>query len=37
LLLGVADRAAPIWVICAFLPAWRRAAVMLGRAGERAF
>ncbi len=35
--LDVADRAAQIWVICAFLPAWRHAAPMLGRADERAF
>jgi hypothetical protein len=35
--LDVADRAAQIWVIWAFLPAWRHAALMLGRADERAF
>jgi hypothetical protein len=30
-------RCAQIWVICAFLPAWRAAALMLGRAEGRAF
>jgi hypothetical protein len=35
--LDVAGRAAQIWVICAFLPAWRHAAPMLDRGDERAF